>query len=672
VSAGWSHLSPSKPVALVLSKLRNVMSDSNGWNATCPAHEDQKNSLSITHGDDGKAILNCHAGCETKDIVAVIGLQMKDLFVGPSKKVAVTAPAQTGEPVAIYIYTDKRGRLAYQKLRFEPKDFRVRRPNGNGGWIYKGPEPDAPRYLYRLVEFLKRSATGRKAICLVEGEKDAHTLWEHKIPATTGIGGAGERWHAEYVEQLVDAGVERIVIFPDNDTPGRKHAEKVAAAYHAAGIVIRVVPLPVPEHGDVSDYLEAGHSVDELKELCAAAPEWTPSEAPEPPAEPEAAPRERFPDFTDITYKDLFYGPDEQEEPLDYHWEGFVVRGSVATILGAKKHAKSWFADLLMVSAAAKEPIFPGFPFGCQRVLLISGPRENSEHETKRRLRAIHRQFKITPDDGGEIRVRSYRRAAMRLERDDEVLFKALCDYVQAFQPDAIRLDSAGALWGGKNEGDNTEVREWMEKRLDILLQHAAPGCTLYMLAHTGHAIRDGKATYASRHQRGASAWGDSTDTLLMVEKGQAPEGAPDHHVVSTIGMEYTRLGPETTRQIQLTISGGPGTGHPLAVALAEAAPAEVSQTDTEKALKLAVEALQKAGTLTQSELKKIVQAAKLGRNVVREALWVLRGSSAWTAGQYKGTKRALVREDGTRNNSPVMVWIGHSGDMWGEPESEA
>jgi hypothetical protein len=56
---------------------------------------------------------------------------------------------------------------------------------------------------------------------------------------------------------------------------------------------------------------------------------------------------------------------------------------------------------------------------------------------------------------------------------------------------------------------------------------------------------------------------------------------------------------------------------------------------------------------------------------VGREALFVLRGSAPWTAGQYKGTKRALVREDGKKNNSPVLVWIGHSGDMWSEPAGE-
>src|SRR5262245_12202165 len=48
--------------------------------------------------------------------------------------------------VAKYDYTDPDGKLLYQVLRLEPKDFRQRRPDGNGGWIWK---LDERRVLYR-------------------------------------------------------------------------------------------------------------------------------------------------------------------------------------------------------------------------------------------------------------------------------------------------------------------------------------------------------------------------------------------------------------------------------------------------------------------------------------------------------------------------------------------
>jgi AAA domain-containing protein/Toprim domain-containing protein len=627
-----------------------------GWIARCPAHNDTNPSLDIIAGDKQPIVVTCWAGCTYEQVMAATAARKSTNGTSgtngngtPPKPSAVTvAKGPLGEPTVVYPYRQLDGQLAYEACRFEPKDFRPRLP----GSTYYGLPKETPRVLYKLYELTKLS--DHRACFIVEGEKDVDTLWSHEIAAVTNIGGANA-WKLEhgYAKQLKDAGVERVAIIPDADEPGRKHAQQVAADLHEVGLVSRVVELPVK---DVTDYL-AEYTVDDLKKLVSAAPEWAPA-------------IQRFPDYTDVGYSDLFFGEHEVEELPDYHWDGFVVRGSVVTVLGAMKHTKSWFADLLMVSAAAKEPIFPGFPSGGQRVLLINGPRENSEHESKRRIRAMHRQYGVKPG-GGEIRVRSYRLAALRI--GDDAIFNDLLAYVDEFKPQAIRIDSAGALWGGKNEGDNTEVRDWMTRRLDVLRAHAAPKCTVYLLAHTGHAIRDGKRTFAQRHQRGASAWGDSTDALLMVEKVKAAEGSPDHHVVSTIGMEYTRLGPETLKKVQLTISGGPGTGEQLGMELSEAVPEMVSiePSDTETALRVAVGIFQRETKVAQSEAYKQLAAAGITTNVGREALRVLRGTRAWPAGQYKGTVRSMVREDGKRNHSPLLVWIGHSGDIWqGEPET--
>lgn len=51
-----------------------------GWIARCPAHDDKHPSLSIIEVDDGKVLINCHAGCHAADVVATIGLELKDLF----------------------------------------------------------------------------------------------------------------------------------------------------------------------------------------------------------------------------------------------------------------------------------------------------------------------------------------------------------------------------------------------------------------------------------------------------------------------------------------------------------------------------------------------------------------------------------------------------------------
>ena len=51
-----------------------------GWIAECPAHQDREPSLSIDEGSDGRALLKCHAGCSTDDVIAALGLTRRDLF----------------------------------------------------------------------------------------------------------------------------------------------------------------------------------------------------------------------------------------------------------------------------------------------------------------------------------------------------------------------------------------------------------------------------------------------------------------------------------------------------------------------------------------------------------------------------------------------------------------
>ena len=166
--------------------------------------------------------------------------------------------------VTEYPYLDEHGALLFQVVRLKPKAFRQRRPDGRGGWVYN--LNGTRRVLYRVPEL-----QGKEAVALVEGEQDVDRLWSCGILATTAPGGAG-KWRPEYVEQLTWAGVRRLAIIPDNDDPGRAHAEQVAASCHAAGLEVRIVALPdVPPKGDVSNYLDH-HPKDELPALLRSAP----------------------------------------------------------------------------------------------------------------------------------------------------------------------------------------------------------------------------------------------------------------------------------------------------------------------------------------------------------------------------------------------------------------
>jgi putative DNA primase/helicase len=301
-------VSNSPPLVEVLSRLSGMGSlvtrNGQGYMAQCPCHDDKKQSLSVTTNAKGDVLLHDHAGCETTDIVAKISLTMADLFVdGRVKQPGVfVGSGPRGTIVAAYPYTDETGTLQYEAVRFDPKAFRQRRPDGNGGYLWN--MQGVTHYLYRLAEFLKKPRT---AVYIVEGEKDADALWAHRLPATTNVGGAG-KWRPEYTDQLVAAKVERAVIFPDNDEPGRKHAERVATALHAARIAVKIVHLPVVEKGDVSDYLE-GHTKAELEEVIKATALFVPVAAPnsDPPRlSPVKAPGEPEPvDLTGYELSDL-------------------------------------------------------------------------------------------------------------------------------------------------------------------------------------------------------------------------------------------------------------------------------------------------------------------------------------------------------------------------------
>lgn len=77
------------PIQRVLARAQlldhTVRRNANGWQMTCPgpmhARGDRNPSLSLSIGAEGRALLHCHAGCATPDVLAALGLGMRDLFV---------------------------------------------------------------------------------------------------------------------------------------------------------------------------------------------------------------------------------------------------------------------------------------------------------------------------------------------------------------------------------------------------------------------------------------------------------------------------------------------------------------------------------------------------------------------------------------------------------------
>jgi hypothetical protein len=182
-----------------------------------------------------------------------------------------------------YDYQDTNGTLLFQVIRTitaSPR-FLQRRPNGPGKWIWniRGIE----RVPYHLPELIEAAAGS--VVLIPEGEKDVDTLRRHCRLATCNPGGAAEhknkakpyrgKWLAEFSEHLRG---QHVHILPDNDAPGEAHALDIARKLHGIAASVRIVRLPgLPEKGDVSDWLAAGHTVEELNRIADEIPVWEPS-----------------------------------------------------------------------------------------------------------------------------------------------------------------------------------------------------------------------------------------------------------------------------------------------------------------------------------------------------------------------------------------------------------
>jgi 5S rRNA maturation endonuclease (ribonuclease M5) len=241
-----------------------------GFIALCPAHEDKNPSLSITKGDDEKILMKCHAGCSFKDICFAIGIEEQKLFPENIKT------NQNKSKRTYYPYKDEKGNVIYAKFREYKngkKTFGFVRRDKNKKPIYN--KKGCKNLLYNLPEVIN-GICNEETIYLVEGEKDANKLIQHKLIATTSDN--TNIWEHEFTKFLEYA---HVVILYDYDKTGLKRKDKLCKALYGNVRSLKVIELPGLEykdkHGeDVSDWLERGNSIQSLLELVKKTPSYIP------------------------------------------------------------------------------------------------------------------------------------------------------------------------------------------------------------------------------------------------------------------------------------------------------------------------------------------------------------------------------------------------------------
>ena len=190
---------PFKTLTEFLSLFGDYEKTSSGrYKVRCRAHDDGERrenwSLSVCE-DQGKILVKCFVARPNR--LRPVGLTTKDLFIENSSRSVTTAR----EIEKTYDYTDESENLLFQVVRYKPKAFVQRRPDGQGGWIWSLRDPQTKKLavrlvLYRLPEVLAAIQQDR-GVFIVEGEKDVETLRALGCVATCNPMGAG-KWHEEH------------------------------------------------------------------------------------------------------------------------------------------------------------------------------------------------------------------------------------------------------------------------------------------------------------------------------------------------------------------------------------------------------------------------------------------------------------------------------------------
>src|SRR5690606_28172104 len=139
------------------------------WTAQCPAHEDDRPSLRLASGQDGRPLLHCMAGCAPDDVLGALELTWSDVLPPRAEQ-----GRERPQHIATYVYRDLDGNALYEVRRYAPKTFRPYLPGASRA----GLSSNTPRVLYRLPEVA--AAIGRgEPIYICEDRKSTRLNSSH-------------------------------------------------------------------------------------------------------------------------------------------------------------------------------------------------------------------------------------------------------------------------------------------------------------------------------------------------------------------------------------------------------------------------------------------------------------------------------------------------------------
>jgi hypothetical protein len=483
-----------------------------GWLTCCPAHDDKNPSLSISEGSNGSILVYCHAGCSQNAVLEA--LETRGIKLNGKARENSARPRR--KIVATYDYRDEQGMLLFQVVRYEPKNFQQRRPDGNGGWLWN--LHGVQQVPYQLPEVLEAVAH-EQTIVICEGEKDCISLSKLGVGATTNAGGANKskngksKWRDELTAYFKDVDV---VLIPDNDSVGRAHVEQIATRLKPLARRLRVLDLAkhfrdCPAGGDISDWLaKGGGSREKLDALIAGAPDWDWA-----PADDAASPNGADASPAASKALPLIWTIGEDPAGSDWLYEGLLPRVGAGLISGQSGVGKT--SVLLDLCAS----ITRGNAFAGRKierkggVLLLA---TEGQHGLPRRLSALVADGRL---DAQSIFPRAESCPLLLQDGALEVLL-ATADAANCrltaqrnVRLDFICLDILGAAAGWTDEDDAAEAIQVMGVLLELARQR---NCCVAATDHFGKTIASGT--------RGASPKEDRSDFVLALLGDRQLSGA--------------------------------------------------------------------------------------------------------------------------------------------------
>jgi len=496
----------SDAVQGLLGRLEKVKSGESGWTARCPAHDDDSPSLSVSEGDDGRALVNCHAGCTNEDVVAALGLELSDLF--PNDGSPDGRRGWTVADYASYVEVPEdwlRAQFGLRTAREPGKDPSVAIPYvGTSGEMIRTRHRTRDRFwwardgdgvaLYGLDRLA--DADPSRSVLIVEGESDVHALAFHDVLAV-GVPGASS-WRSSWTRHLEGRDVH---VWMEPDQGGRTLVADVADDLPRAKVIEAPDGYSDPADLHRDDPDRCRRQLGVLAKLAT-------------PIRKVASGRSTIPQPRGAEQLSVASAPLSElynaleGTALEYDLRPYTARGRFTLLSAPPKRGKSTFAALY-AHAKATGGTFLGQDMARSTVLYVA-PDEN--------WRDVVRRFRSFGTPGDRLHV----------WRDREHTVARIAARAGELGAGVVVLDTLLRVAGISDENDNAEWDRWFRDARE----HVHDSVAVWFAVHHDRKSggKDGEGI------RGASAIFGSVDVAISLQKS---DESPHRRILR---VEGTRL----------------------------------------------------------------------------------------------------------------------------------